>query len=447
MFKKKLITSAITASLMMGIASTSFAATNPFSDVPADSWAYDAVTTLANDGVIDGYPDGTYQGQNTMTRYEMAQIVARAMAKTDLEKADKVLVDKLATEFADELDNLGVRVADLEKKSDNVVWKGELRYRYVDASSDAVSKITGKKYNDNDTSQVMFRLEPKAYIGDTGWTANVRVDYEMKADEDANGKTVVARAYAKGPIGHNTTVTAGRIPLLDTYGMLLDEHMSGAQIDITSGSDKNFTTSLLAGRYNPGHDNPDILPGQTLKDFTADFYAAQFNYKSEKFDANAMYAVMTNIENTQSSDIKNPNDSFGLWGNAYTYDKDKMNIWSVGGLYRFDNNWGLLGQYAVNTESDNSDDKQAYMAELQYKNANIADPGSWGAYVAYRHFGKDVTIATTYKDVFNNQKGFAIGASYVPVENLLASVKYFDGKDIDSDTDADRFYLNLDFFY
>ena len=45
------------------------------------------------------------------------------------------------------------------------------------------------------------------------------------------------------------------------------------------------------------------------------------------------------------------------------------------------------------------------------------------------------------------KKGFAIGASYVPVENLLASVKYFDGKDIDSDTDADRFYLNLDFFY
>ena len=436
---KKTLVSAITAALVVGAASTTFAANNPFSDVPADSWAYDAVSTLAADGVIDGYPDGTYQGQNTMTRYEMAQIVARAMAKTDLEKADKALVDKLAAEFADELDNLGVRVADLEKKSDNVVWKGELRYRYVDASSNAVSKITGKKYNDNDTSQVMFRLEPKAYIGDTGWTANVRVDYEMKADEDANGKTVVARAYAKGPIGHNTTVTAGRIPLLDTYGMLLDEHMSGAQIDITSGSDKNFTTSLLAGRYNPGHDNPDILPGQTLKDFTADFYAAQFNYKSEKFDANAMYAVMTNIEPGSTN--------WGTWAGQTVYDYDKMNIWSVGGLYRFDNNWGLLGQYAVNTESDNSDDKQAYMAELQYKNANIADPGSWGAYVAYRHFGKDVTIATTYKDVFNNQKGFAIGASYVPVENLLASVKYFDGKDIDSDTDADRFYLNLDFFY
>lgn len=440
---KKTLVSAITTALVVGAASTTFAASNPFTDVPTDSWAYDAVSTLANDGVIDGYPDGTYQGQNTMTRYEMAQIVARAMAKTDLDKADKALVDKLAAEFADELDNLGVRVADLEKKSDNMVWKGELRYRYVSADSDTKDRMNpnaSKGYNDNDTSQVMFRLEPKAYIGNSGWTANVRVDYEMKANADANGKTVVARSYVKGPLGHNTTLTAGKIPLLDTYGMLLDEHMSGAQIDITSGSDKNFTTSLLAGRYNPGHETDvDKIKGQNMEDISSDFYAVQFNYKSEKFDANAMYALMTNLE-AGSHD-------WGTWAGQTVYDYDKMNIWSVGGLYRFNNNWGLLGQYAVNTESDNSDDKQAYMAEIQYKNANIADPGSWGAYVGYRHFGKDVTIATTYKDVFNNQKGFVVGANYVPAENILASVKYFDGKDIDSDLDASRFYLNFDFFY
>ena len=57
MLKKRLLTGAITASLIMGVASTSFASSNPFSDVPSDSWAYDAVSTLANDGVIDGYPD------------------------------------------------------------------------------------------------------------------------------------------------------------------------------------------------------------------------------------------------------------------------------------------------------------------------------------------------------------------------------------------------------
>lgn len=113
---KKLLSLQLLLTLVVGAASTTFAANNPFSDVPADSWAYDAVSTLAADGVIDGYPDGTYQGQNTMTRYEMAQIVACYMAKTDLEKADKALVDKLAAEFADELDNLGVRVADLEEE-------------------------------------------------------------------------------------------------------------------------------------------------------------------------------------------------------------------------------------------------------------------------------------------------------------------------------------------
>ena len=142
---KKTLVSAITAALVVGAASTTFAAANPFSDVPADSWAYDAVTTLAADGVIDGYPDGTYKGQQTMTRYEMAQIVARAMAKTDLEKADKALVDKLAAEFAEELDNLGVRVADLEKKSDNVKWGGELRYRYYDENHDAKADETYNK--------------------------------------------------------------------------------------------------------------------------------------------------------------------------------------------------------------------------------------------------------------------------------------------------------------
>ena len=178
MFKKKLITSAITASLMMGIASTSFAATNPFSDVPADSWAYDAVTTLANDGVIDGYPGGTYQGQNTMTRYEMAQIVARAMARTDLEKADKAIVDKLAVEFADELDNLGVRVADLEKKSDNIKWKGELKYKYSQENHDE-----GK---DKRSNKLEFKLEPKAYIGDSDWTANAKIEYTMYPETDSN---------------------------------------------------------------------------------------------------------------------------------------------------------------------------------------------------------------------------------------------------------------------
>ena len=124
---KKTLVSALTTALVVGAASTTFAAANPFSDVPADHWAYDAVATLAKDGVIDGYGDGTYRGDQEITRYEMAQMVARAMAKTDVSAADKAMIDKLAAEFADELNNLGLRVAALEKKVDNVKWTGELR--------------------------------------------------------------------------------------------------------------------------------------------------------------------------------------------------------------------------------------------------------------------------------------------------------------------------------
>ena len=182
-----------------------------------------------------------------MTRYEMAQIVARAMAKTDLEKADKALVDKLAAEFAEELDNLGVRVADLEKKSDNVKWGGELRYRYYDIDRDS-------KAGDETHNKVLFRLEPKAYIGNSGWTANARLDYEMNLSTDENDNNVkVDRAYVEGPL-FGATVTSGRTPIFTAQGMLFDDCISGGTIAF--GSDQ-FTTTLAAGRYNQNHDGND----------------------------------------------------------------------------------------------------------------------------------------------------------------------------------------------
>ena len=52
----------------------------------------------------------------------MAQMVAKAMAKSDVSAADKAMIDKLAAEFADELNNLGVRVSNLEKHADMVKW-------------------------------------------------------------------------------------------------------------------------------------------------------------------------------------------------------------------------------------------------------------------------------------------------------------------------------------
>lgn len=418
---KKTLVSAITAALVVGAASTTFAAANPFSDVPADSWAYDAVTTLAADGVIDGYPDGTYKGQNTMTRYEMAQIVARAMAKTDLEKADKALVDKLAAEFAEELDNLGVRVADLEKKSDNVKFGGELRYRYYDIDRDS-------SLGDETHNKVLFRLEPKAYIGNSGWTANARIDYEMNlsSDEDEHDVTV-DRAYVEGPL-FGATVTAGRTPVFTAQGLVFDDRISGATVAFGS---EDFTATLAAGRYNNGHFDTDrhlgidLGGGVNAKDITGEYYGLQLDYApSEQLALNAGYTALKNIENIDAD----------------------ANIWYVGGKYAFNKNVAFVGEYAQNTDADDED--QAWTAELQYKGANPADAGSWGMYAGYRQIEAYASIAPTYDDIIGaGYKGAVVGASYVPAENILATIEYFDGKETYSDQDASKFFANVDFFF
>ena len=425
---KKTLVSAITAALVVGAASTTFAAANPFSDVPADSWAYDAVSTLAADGVIDGYPDGTYQGQNTMTRYEMAQIVARAMAKTDLEKADKALVDKLAAEFAEELDNLGVRVADLEKKSDNVKWGGELRYRYYDINRDS-------NLGDETHNKVLFRLEPKAYIGNSGWTANARLDYEMNLSTDENNDGVeVDRAWVEGPL-FGATVQAGRVPVFTAQGLMFDDRISGGTIAF--GSDE-FKTTLAAGRYNRDHD--DVTLGENVRDITAEYYGVQFDYTpNDNLALNAGYTALTGI------DVNYFNNLDGMALPAYG-DDNTANIWYVGGKYAFDKNVAFVGEYAQNTDADDED--QAWTAELQYKGANVSDAGSWGMYAGYRQIEAYAAIAPTYDDIIGaGYKGAVVGAMYVPAENILATIEYFDGEETISGQDASKFFANVDFFF
>ena len=116
---KKQFAAIFAATAVLGV-TTAFAA-NPFSDVTPDSWAYQAVSQLANAGIVNGYPDGTFKGQNNITRYEMAQMVAKAMANQDRANAEQqAMINRLADEFSNELNNLGVRVARLEDRVGNV---------------------------------------------------------------------------------------------------------------------------------------------------------------------------------------------------------------------------------------------------------------------------------------------------------------------------------------
>ncbi len=123
---KSLATLVLTASLVLGalVAMVAQAPATPFADVPANHWAYQAIASLAADGLIEGYTDAQFKGDRPLSRYEMAVLVARVIAKVQANgagyasKVDLDKLQKLIDALKDELDSLGVRVTNIEDALD-----------------------------------------------------------------------------------------------------------------------------------------------------------------------------------------------------------------------------------------------------------------------------------------------------------------------------------------
>jgi len=409
---KKTLVSALATALVVGAASTTFAASNPFSDVPRDHWAYDAVTKLAADGVVEGYGDGTFRGDRNITRYEMAQMVAKAMAKSDMSASDRALVDRLAAEFADELNNLGVRVSNLERNADMVQWRGQLRYTYTS------NRLEGQdRKNDNN---LLFRLDPSAEINDH-WHVNARLDASTNMKDDASGNNSdsnvkLKRAWAEGAYD-NFDVKLGKMELYSAEGyaapgaLVFDKEFSGAEASF--GGDVKL--KLQAGRLNLDGAYDGVKTNQLGSSDTANYQGAELQYNKGGLMAGAAYYRLGS-------------DNF----TAVTKNgKDKMNIWAANLGYRFDKNSMLSGAYANNNDIDSSKNKKSYQFGYEYKGADAADKGSWGAYAAYRYLG-GASIFATDDGALIGSKGLEIGTNYTPFKNVVLSAKYFNGKTIEA---------------
>ena len=122
---KKTLVSALTTALVVGAASTTFAAANPFSDVPADHWAYDAVSQLAADGVINGYGDGTFRPDSFITRAETCAIVNRTLKRAP--HKDHLLPENTMNMYPDNRDTNAWYYADIQEatNSHDYEWVGE----------------------------------------------------------------------------------------------------------------------------------------------------------------------------------------------------------------------------------------------------------------------------------------------------------------------------------
>lgn len=355
---KKSLVSAVSAALIISAASTALASDNPFSDVPAGHWAYDAVSQLQQDGVVNGYVDGTFKGDSMMTRYEMAQIVAKAMAKQSSQpgsvaKNDKAMVDKLMVEFKDELTNMGIRLDEIEKRLDNLVWEGSIAYEY-NSDSRPTGRTTGNK--------LVLTLSPTMAVNDR-WTAHATMEYGMDANAAHNstaGDEVpyngsyfsVKEIFAETDFSDSGNIMLGHVPIESVAdgGMVISDAISGAQV---AYGDK-WRAVLSAGRFNfdPGkHSNDDgILIGDPSHSSPVANYASL-----EVLTASDKYILGAAYHSFRSSKL-------GEYIGLDNYTDDAMNVWSVGGKYNFTDMISLGAAYAKNTKGSGVDAsmKKAY---------------------------------------------------------------------------------------
>ena len=403
--KKSLV---LAMAMALGVTASAYAA-NPFSDVPAGHWAYDSVNKLAAAGVVDGYPDGTYGGDKLMTRYEMAQIVAKAMAKG-------ANVDKLAAEFADELDALGVRVANLEKKADNVKVTGEVRYRYTD------SELNGNEYND-----LRSRIWVNGQINDD-WSYIGMIENTQDFTEDAgNEKTEFKRAYVEGKIG-GLDLTAGRYGAFFANGNVYDAQADGAQL---SYGDK-VKVSAFAGKgtdeAGDGAASNGNYAGAEISAALGENFSLNGGYVNFKDMGASELAAETNIDNA---------------------------IWYVGADANF-GDFTLSGMYLKGDKSENDQDVKGvdddgYTVGLSYKGAEASEAGSYGIWANYYDQGGQTYVAhTTDANTFGNDgfKGYGVGVNYTFAKNIVGTVAYYDTENkMNSNEDDQIIWADMTFTF
>ena len=401
--KKSLV---LAMAMALGVTASAYAA-NPFSDVPAGHWAYDSINKLAAAGVIEGYGDSTFGGDKLMTRYEMAQIVAKAMAKG-------ANVDKLAAEFADELDNLGVRVANLEKKADNVKVTGELRYKYMSKQGDANE---GQSFENDLRSRIWVTGQINDDWSYTGMIENTQDFYgesANKGDED----TSFARAYVEGKIG-GLNVTAGRYNAFLANGNIYDDKVDGAEV---SYGDKVKVTGF-AGKATEV-DGGNYAGGELAGAFgDLNLAAGYVNYKDLNKD-----------------DIGKGLDN-AIWYVGADYTMGDVNL---SGMY-------LKGDMSYNDVDEKVLDDDGWTVGLAYKGAEATEVGSWGLFANYYDLGGQTYIAhTTDANTFDGDgfKGYGVGANYTFAKNIVGTVAYYDTENkLNSKVDDQRVWADLTFTF
>ena len=358
---KKILAIAAVAALTAGVSAY---AANPFSDVTPDDWAYQAVVDLSEQGVVIGYPDGTFRGERNITRFEMAQIIARMLANEDQMNAEqRAMLDKLAGEYADELSNLGVRVSNLEKKVGNLSFSGNSRVRFL--------QYYGNNGKAEDKWDGRMQVSIKGQVNDSTYAyGRLRYDMNLKGNDkrDAYMKALYVHHDFNGKAG----LTLGRMDLfLGQTGLQYDDTFDGAMATI--GSKK------LAADIGYGH-----------------FTGGNLGTATEKEDKGAAIARVYGKSGRLAYDVE------------YIQGEDKYDarIWGAGLTAGVTDDIDIFGDYYQNT--DYKGDPQTWTAGLAFGHYSMKKPGT------FRIAGQYISAE---KGSFLNDTTYTASAANLAVDN------------------------------
>ena len=376
---KKILALAAVAALTAGVSAY---AANPFSDVTADDWAYQAVSDLSAQGVVEGYPDGTFKGEKNMTRYELAQIVARLMAKEDqLNAEQQATLDKLAGEYADELANLGVRVSNLEKKVGNLYWSGDARMRYQD------------KGNNADAWNGRIRLNVKGQVNESTYVQG-RFLNEMDFKGNGDSTTSMDQLYVNHNFSKEVAVRLGRQPIAfgNQGGWLINPNKGydGAQASYKNGK-LALTTGF--GQLNATKKVGDKVVGTEAADTDVYFAQGTYDFGFAKLDANYI-----------ASKEGEADDRGEIYGVGLNVPVQQFNV---------------FGEYWKNTTYGDND--TAWNAGLSYGKADWKKAGTWDLAVAYNDVDEGL-FAEGMTGLQTTPLNFLAKATNVTFWNAIANV-------------------------
>ena len=397
---KKILAIAAAAALTAGVSAY---AANPFSDVSPDDWAYQAVSDLSDQGVVEGYPDGTFKGERNMTRYELAQVIARLMAREDqLNAEQKATLDKLAGEYADELANLGVRVSNLEKKVGNISWFGDARMRWKE-----------KGYNTDGSRKAdgwdgRMRINAKAQVNDSTYVRG-RFTSNMNFKDNADANTKMDVLFVHHQFGDKVGMNLGRNFLtLGQTGMYYDDFFDGAQLFI---GDSKLTLEAGYGRMNTW-----INDYGQKKDDTV--YARLYG-KTGRIGYDAEY-----IKTVGAADA------------------DKKSIWGAGLTVGVTDAVDVFGDFYKNTKP--AGDPQMWTAGLGFGHYNLKKPGTFRVAAQYvrneagAYFGGSTYTAFPASSLLNvDSKFWLANADVVLAKNVRLHGEYAFNVKTDDNVDYD----------